>query len=248
MEPIISKDGQYLFFNNSNEPPDKTDLFYAKKINDSSFQFMGEVKGVNSPMLDAVASMDSGNHFYFVSLREYELTYSSIYSGIFQDGSVSEVHPVAGNVSQLKRGWINMDAEISADGKALYFVNALFNGGSMPASADISVAYNSDGKFVVANNADLIFKNINTKDLEYAPSISSDGFELFFTRFSKRETKLRILRAKRKNISEPFGEPEVISAIQGFVEAPSITSDGKTLYFHKKDGAKFSIYKVIRAE
>lgn len=38
MEPFISRDGQYLFFNNSNEPPDKTDLFYAKKINDDSFQ------------------------------------------------------------------------------------------------------------------------------------------------------------------------------------------------------------------
>lgn len=203
---------------------------------------MGEVKGINSPSLDAVASLDSGNHFYFVSLREYESTYSSIYSGIFQEGIVSGVRLMAGNVSKKKRGWINMDAEISADGKAFYFVNALFNGGSMPASADISVAYNADGKFVVADNADLIFKNINTKDLEYAPSISSDGLEMFFTRFTRRETKLKILRAKRKNTSEPFGEPEIINVIQGFVEAPSITSDGKTLYFHKKDEGKFSIY------
>lgn len=44
---------------------------------------------------------------------------------------------------------------------------------------------------------------------------------------------------------------EIIEAIakQGddaFVEAPTITNDGKTLYYHKKDGEKFAIYKVTR--
>ena len=52
--------------------------------------------------------------------------------------------------------------------------------------------------------------------------------------------------AKRNNTSEPFGRPEIIDSITGFVEGPSLSGNGKTLYFHKKDGSKHSIYKISR--
>src|SRR5258707_14101987 len=66
MEPFISSDGNYLFFNNSNSAKD-TNLYYATHIDDVTFQFQGEIGGVNSTMIDAVASMDADNTFYFVS-------------------------------------------------------------------------------------------------------------------------------------------------------------------------------------
>ena len=34
MEPFVTKDGRFLIFNNRNEPPERTDLFYAERIND----------------------------------------------------------------------------------------------------------------------------------------------------------------------------------------------------------------------
>ena len=37
-------------------------------------------------------------------------------------------------------GWINMDAEIDSEGELLYYVEAKFTGGNVPASADIGVA------------------------------------------------------------------------------------------------------------
>src|ERR1700722_9366297 len=47
MEPFISKDGQYLFFNNRNDPSINTDLFYAARVDDATFTFLGPVAGAN---------------------------------------------------------------------------------------------------------------------------------------------------------------------------------------------------------
>lgn len=248
MEPFISRDGQYLFFNNSNEPAEKTNLYYARKLDKNAFQYLGEVKGANSETLDAVASMDKENRFYFVSLRHYEKTYSSIFRGDFKNGEISNTTVVSGDFIRGERGWINMDAEIDGEGKFLYYVEAKFTGGNVPVSADLGVANFDNGGFKKVKNTSAIFKNINTNDLEYAPSISADSLELFFSRFVKLARKLILMRATRSNSSEPFAEPEVITAAQGFVEAPSISSDGKTLYFHKMEDGKFSIYKVARIE
>ncbi|OHD66057.1 MAG: hypothetical protein A2176_09875 [Spirochaetes bacterium RBG_13_51_14] len=88
---------------------------------------------------------------------------------------------------------------------------------------------------------------VNTPhSLEYAPSISSDGCELFFTRLNPYTLMSSILVAKRSNTAEPFGNPKRIGVLTGFVEAPSITADGNTLYYHFRDDGIFTIYKVSR--
>ena len=112
MEPFVSLDGQYLFFNNSNAAAD-TNLYYATRIDDLTFQFQGEIAGyANTPTsLDAVASMDSNGKFYFVSNRSYPSTLSTIYWGDFSNGTLSNVALVPG-VSKLKPGWVNFDAGI----------------------------------------------------------------------------------------------------------------------------------------
>src|SRR5713101_10095004 len=58
MEPFISLDGKYLFFNDSNNPPPGTftKLYYATRIDDLHFQLVGEIAGVNTTALNAVAS------------------------------------------------------------------------------------------------------------------------------------------------------------------------------------------------
>ncbi len=71
MEPFISRDGNYLFFNNSNSPNVDTNLFWATRVDDVTFQFQGQIAGVNSTALDAVPSMDSNNNFYFITTRSY---------------------------------------------------------------------------------------------------------------------------------------------------------------------------------
>ncbi len=70
MEPSLSADGNYMFFNNINNGI-TTSLYYASKVNDSTFTYIGELSGANqttTPRLDAVASSDSSNRFYWTSL------------------------------------------------------------------------------------------------------------------------------------------------------------------------------------
>jgi hypothetical protein len=57
---------------------------------------------------------------------------------------------------------------------------------------------------------------------------------------------VRIVMATRASVNEPFGEPHVLSALPGFVEAPTISLDGSELFFHKKVGDKYRIYRAVR--
>ena len=100
----------------------------------------------------------------------------------------------------------------------------------------------TDGGFVRGDVA--VTASINTDALEYAPTTSADELELFFTR--AEGTVLSIWVAKRGSTSEPFGAPEKIEAIEGQVEGPTISPDGRSLYFHKLDGARFVIQRVTR--
>ncbi len=80
------------------------------------------LRGVNSPFLDAVPSMDTAGHFYFTTLRQYARTMNSIYTGTFTGKQVINVHPAPGQISPETPRTVNMDAGISPDGQALYIL------------------------------------------------------------------------------------------------------------------------------
>lgn len=246
MEPFISRNGPYLFWNSLNDGKD-TSIFYAQKIDDVNFQLVGKVNNINGepPHLDAVASMDKDGNFYWVSTRNYPRIFENYLNGKFHNGSVTEIAPVDGDFYIRKLGWIIMDAEISPDGSSLFFVNAKFTGQPGPVESDIGIALKIKDKFIKDPHSDYLLRNINTRDyLEYAPSTTADGLELFFTRLKQNETKIYV--AKRKSTSEPFGKPELVDIKGSIPEAPSITPDGKNLYYHKKDGQYYQIYKMAR--
>jgi hypothetical protein len=254
MEPFLSADGRYLFFNNENDPNVNTNLHFAERTGRLSFRYLGELPGVNSPALDAVPSMDTAGHFYFTTLREYDRTMNSIYTGYFDGQRVSNVHPVRGDISPRIPGSVNMDACISPDGRTLYISRAvIFPAAPAPAKSDLMIARLKDGAFRIDPDSARIMSNINTDALEYAPAISADGRELFFTRASQRTAgsgtpvaSVRILVATRASEDVPFGEPRVLSALTGLVEAPGISLDGKEMFYHKRVGEKFAIYRAER--
>ncbi|WP_348261878.1 hypothetical protein P8935_18990 [Telmatobacter sp. DSM 110680] len=255
MEPFISPDGQFLFFNNENDPNVNTNLHFARRTGTNHFQYLGEIPGVNSPSLDAVPSMDAAGNFYFTTLREYDRTMNSIYAGHFDGREVRDVHPVAGNISPTLPLNVNMDASISPDGQTLYISRAVIvPGASAPKKSELMVARIDGGAFAVVPDSAEIMKNINTGPLAYAPAISANGLELYFTRASQSEpgatgigAKVRIVVARRSSLSDPFGEPQVLGTLKGFVEAPSLSLDGSELFFHKKVGDKYLIYRAVRS-
>ena len=249
MEPFVSPDGQYLFFNNSNSAP-TTNLYYATRIDDVTFQYVGEIVGANQPgALTAVASIDINNIFYFVSNRSYGQTFSTIYSGMFSNGSLSNVALVQG-VSKDKLGDVNFDQCISQDGGTLYFVDGIFNGGAVPKAASIAIARRNGDHFVRLKNSARIMRKINTHDLNYAPDVSKSGLEFFFTRIPIQNSQPKpppvIYTATRSSTSKPFGAPRKIAAITGFAEAPALSPDEKSLYFHLNVSGTFVIYRVTR--
>ena len=247
MEPFVSPDGNYLFFNNSNAPTVDTNLFYATRIDDVTFQFQGEIGGVNSTALDAVASMDINNTFYFVSTRSYAETLSTIYSGTFSNGSVSNIAIVPG-ISKQKGGDVNFDAGISRDGSTLYFDDGVFSSGGQLQRASIAIAKRGGGQFKRLNDSAKIMKQVNQHGWNYAPAISASGLEFFFTRFDSSQPHAlpTIYTATRSKTSKPFGKPKKIEAITGFAEAPALSPDEKSLYYHLNVSGTFVIYRVTR--
>jgi hypothetical protein len=260
MEPFISPDTLWLFFNSSNDPKVDTDLHFATRVGPLAFRYVGELANANSRALDAAPSMDTSRRVYFTSLREYDRTLRSIFTGLF-DGrhGLSEVHVIEGTLTPVLPGAINMDVSISPDGQSLYMSRAKFigDGAPLPLKSDIVMARRNGDAFNMEPRSGELFEHINTRALEYAPAISADGLELFFTRTSKRtssdppdgdagEAKFRIMVAKRSKPDTPFDEPRVLDALTGFVEAPSVSRDGREMFFHKKVNGRFVIYRAER--
>ncbi|GAB4252587.1 MAG: hypothetical protein Kow0079_07450 [Vicingaceae bacterium] len=244
MEPFISPEGNILFFNSLNAGGN-TNLYYATKVNDSTFNFIGMVGGCYDPSsnhLDAVASMDSTNKFYWTSLRSLP----NLYTGNYNNGTVSNLTKVYGTCNILSpTGWIIMDAAIKYTGDLLYYANAYFGPTytectGVPCKAMLGIAQKvNDSTFNKMPNSDAILANINdTNYLVYAPQVSKDGLELYFTRLLKNTTNTEICVSVRNSINDPFSLPTVIYSNDGFFpEAVTITTDKQKIYYHQKDNS-----------
>lgn len=246
MEPFLSRDGRYLLFNNLNDPAVDTNLHYAERVDDLTFRYRGELAGVNTPALDGVPTLDRRNNLYFVSLRSYESSLSTIHRGVFSHGRVAGVALVPG-LSRKEARHVNFDVDVSPDGSTLYFVDARF-GRSGPETADLVVAQRQGEDFVRRSDSAVLLQQVNTDALEYAPCISADGLTLLFTRarLSLVGGSVAIYMAQRTRSTEPFGPPARLAALDGLVEAPTFTPDERAIYFHRKDGAKYVIYRASR--
>jgi hypothetical protein len=245
MEPFLTRDGSILFFNNSNSAPD-TNLYWATKVDDLTFNFMGEIGGVNSAALDGVASMDLAGDFFFISTRSYVVSSSTIFRGAYSNGIVSGAALVNG-VSKKKPGWVNFDCEISADGNTLYFIDGFFGSKGFPQNTKWVIAHRAAGGFQRDPKSGKILHCCrSSKSLNYAPDTSADELEFYWTRFVPPATPPEIFMASRASKSKPFEKPHLISAITGFAEAPSLSPDGHSLYYHHMDGGAFNVWRVTR--
>ena len=246
MEAFVSRDGSRLFFNNWNSPTVNTNLYVADRVDDTTFRFRGELKGVNTLALEGVPSLDRDGHLYFVSTRSYETTLSTIYRGTLEGDTVSNVEIVPG-VSREAKPWVNVDAEISADGNILYFVDGRFGGAGIPETADLVAARKKGNRFERFSESEDVFRNVNTEALEYAPAISADDLTLIFTRAElglKRHVSLYI--ATRASVTSPFDPPAALVDLDGYVEAATFTPDERAIYYHKKDRGRFAIQMARR--
>lgn len=246
MEPFLSEDENILFFNSLNAGGN-TNLHYATRVNDSTFNYASILNGtVDTSInhLDAVASMDTSNRFYWVSLRNYPAVFENLHSGFFNGSTISDIKRVYGNFNIPTLGWIIMDASIAKDGNELYYCNAYFDfinnscGAGIPCSASLGVAQQiNDSTFNKLSNTEALFAQVNdTNYLVYAPQLSNDGLELYFTRLLKNTFNTQVCVAVRNSNIDNFGAPQVIHQNNGFApEGPTLSADKQKLYYHQKD-------------
>lgn len=248
MEPFLSRNGLILFFNNLNAPTENTNLHWASKIDQTHFQYQGELSGVNTSDLEGVPTMDTNQVFYFVYTGDYQQTLATIYQGDFMSGTIQN-RTLVENISRRQMGWVNFDVEISDDGNTLYFVDGRFDAKGGPHEADLVIAQKEGAKFSRTSNYKEIFKNINTEALEYAAAISKDELEICFTRVSKplnSNSSPKIFISSRNSHTEPFALAQQIEQLTGFVEAPTYAPDDQGIYYHQKVNGIFQLYFIQR--
>lgn len=121
------------------------------------------------------------------------------------------------------------------------------SGKPYPDSARIVLARKSGEGFRYSADSDKQLAQVNQGALNYAAAISRDGRELFFTRVADMaHAEPVIMRAARSASGQPFGTPQPVAGISGHVEAPSLSADGLTLYYHKRIGGRFLLYEIRR--
>ncbi|MBD3636966.1 MAG: T9SS type A sorting domain-containing protein [Crocinitomicaceae bacterium] len=246
MEPYISYDGNYLFFNNLNDGIN-TRLYYATKIDDSTFTFIGELNGTNQatpPHLDAVADMDSTGYFLWTSTRDYPAIFDNLHHGSFSSGNVTNIGRVHGDFNIYAPGWLIMDHGISADGQYLYVNNAYFDTCQGPCATYMQIAQKvNDSVFNVIPNSTGILQNNNDSAnyIYYASCITADDLELYYTRFPRGpvtlSTPIETCVAVRNTPTDTFSAPSIIMSSNptDIIEAPTLTADKSVMYYHRKE-------------
>ncbi len=253
MEIGISPDGEFLLFND-NKKPDK-DMHWSRRIDDRTYKYQGKVQNTVSKKVDGTPSFDGKGNIYFTTLNSYPNSFNTIFIAKFQDGVALDPLPVKGNIYVTNKNrphkfWVTLDPDISDDGNLLFYSEGQFHPPlEFPYPYNVRGAKKVNGVFV--KMGDRIFKNINTDNLEYAPAISSDGLEIFFTRVGKINGRLKmvgIFTAKRNTTNEPFEKPEKIMAITGAAEAPVLSGDETMIYYHRMDQGVFKAYRITRRQ
>lgn len=251
MEPFLSPDGNTLFFNSLNNGID-TKLHYATRADDSLFTYVGEVIGANepgNPQLNAVASLDTTGNFLWASTRDYPGNFDNLHRGDYSGGTISNVNRVHGTFYVYQPGYIVMDAALTFSGNELYYCNAFFDTCTIPCSATLGIASRvNDSTFNTTANSAYILQHVNDTDYcVYAPQLSTDGLELYFTRYLKGSFNTEICVSVRNTVADTFSSPMVlISEFPNAPEAATLNTANTLMYYHKKTNGTYTIYLRYR--
>lgn len=246
MEPFLTRDGAYLLFNNRNAPSDLTDLHIAQRVNDSTFAYVGLVAPLNSSTLDAVAAGASDGTLYFVSLRDYDGTFSTIFRSTLS-GATAAMPTLVSSVTTGGGGLLDFDVDVSADGATLTVARGQFTGGSLPVSADLVLYQGASGAFTLSPASAVTYAAVNSSALEYAPAVSADGLLLSLTRLETAPgSEPTLWISRRAAVTDPWGAPLRIRGPTGVVEAGTWSPDARTLYYHTLVGGRFVIRRLTR--
>lgn len=239
MEPYLSPDGNWLFWNNSHDPDEATLLHYGYRTGLNQFVSRGPLTGINSTALDAGISIDADNNIFWTTTRDSVA--GRAWRGKLEVGpgptpvaAVTNTAPIAGDVKPVTANWYNMDTAICSDGTMMVFTD---NFGTTPGTAVSTLKLagrNIDQTFSRLVNSDTLLAACNTDGLNYAPSLSPDLMELYFTRASVMGAMPLVMVARRTSLVDAFGAPVPVDVTTGHSEAAVLSGDGKNMLWHKQ--------------
>lgn len=265
-DPVISPDNDYLFFDSHNDAGLPERLYYARRVDYKTFQFLGAVSGANAEgKVTLRGNYDLAKNFYFVSQLCGSMPYlTGICHGTWEDGAVTNVTRMQGLYEPLppSGGAAIFDVTVSPDGNKLYYSYAFLGPSGQPTTSQaVVVEKNRHGSFSRAEIDHIENVNATTPTI-YNPALSPDGLTIVFTAPNLQEqTFPQVYVADRPSTNAKFGAPKLIAAANEgpahpvlkngtltppvFPENGGFSADGKYLYFHRVLGASQSQLYVL---
>ncbi|MFH1010617.1 MAG: hypothetical protein V1784_05220 [bacterium] len=237
----ISRDGQYLYFYFT------TDLFenlapeevfshwngtYVARRNGGPADFDAPVfydlgKGASESLDGELSFTPDGSKAYFHSLRAANTGYQQnpptddfldIYVADIADGQPGPGRNLGPPVNSI---YADGEHAIHPDGMTLYFASERPGG---IGNVDMWVSIWEDS---VWSEPIVLPEPINSSAGDLQPAFSSDGDTMYFVSDRNPSVGAAIYRSHR--VGNAWSEPELV--LKGIVGEPSITADGKYLYF-----------------
>jgi len=233
----VSPEGREFLYFSSGRPPNVSsyyDLFVSEKINDV-WQEPENLWTLNTYYRDQCPSLTAdGNEIYYTSQRPTESDRDIWVSE--KDTLDNWKPPEKVNISsQYEEG----SPSVSADGLILYFSS---NRPGSLGGRDIYVTRRESRSSPWSVPENIV--EINTSGYESNPSISSDNLTLYFQR-TMPSGYPDIYVAKRSSVDSPWEEPinlgSPVNTEYGEF-SPSISPDGRTLYFAYQSIVESSIW------
>ncbi len=254
-EPFIRVANGLVFLYFSDRVIDERDLHYAIWTT-SGFVYLGRVQGVNSATgIEGAPSIDPHGNFYFTSSG----TPGQIAHGTLSSwGTVTYVGPVYGMPQANVSGNVlygNMDIGVAPSETFAVLSRAawLLPAGGLPAAADLWYLRRLSPTTMLHYPTDTanFLGALNTPDkLEYAPEISTDGLQIFYTQTTLAPVTTAILTASRPSVTMPFGPPTTIvgPTSDAIIEGPTVTPGNDRIFYHRAYGeaAPSKLYTVAR--
>ena len=208
MEPFISPDGNYLFFNNSNSlPTDQSVLRDAHRRRHVPIPGR-DCRCQRGP--DAQRGPLDGHQQHFLFRLDQELladSFHDLLGYIFQRQPL-ERRDCAGSFEREIRRHEFRPMHQSRRQHVVLRGRRLHRWAAVRSAATIAIAKRNGNQFTRLKNSAKIMRKINTHDLNYAPDVSKSGLEFFWTRIPIRGSQPKpppvIYTATRSSRHEPF--------------------------------------------
>ncbi len=173
--PSITSDGKHLLFTRNIRKLNEN-IFLSSLTKENYWQDAMPIDGkLNTANNEGMAKFEAhGNTFYFAGCkREDEESGCDIYKATFDDGKVTAINSIEGNLNSY---YWDSQPSISCDGQTMYFSSTRLDGFG---GADIwKSQLMANGEWGVPEN---LGPHINTPQDEQAPFIGTDGVSLYFT-------------------------------------------------------------------